>query len=66
MEYLVWTHPRTHPIVQVVMMALVADSELEFLQEDGVIHHVEGSEDVKAVLSVRENSINAVIQQKLQ
>lgn len=59
MEYLVWTHPRTRPIVQVVMKALVTDSELEFLQEAGVIHHVEGSEDVKAFLSAGENSINA-------
>lgn len=41
------------------MKALVTDSELEFLQEAGVIHHIEGSEDVKAFLSAGENSINA-------
>lgn len=49
-QYLVWAHIRTHPVVQVVMKVLVADAELELLQETLVIHHVKGREDVKTFL----------------
>lgn len=57
MQYLVWAHSRTHPVVQVVMKALVTDAELEVLQETLVIHHIESKEDVKTFLSVTKNII---------
>lgn len=52
-QYLIWTHVRTHPVVQVVMKALVTDAELELLQETPVIHHIKSSEGVKTSLSVK-------------
>ena len=50
-QYLVWAHIRTHPVVQVVMKARVTDAELELLQETLVIHHIESRDDVKTFLS---------------
>lgn len=52
-QYLRWTHVRTHPVVQVVMQALVTDAELKLLQETLVIHHIKSNEDVNTILSVR-------------
>lgn len=51
--YLIWAHERTHPVVQVVMYSLITDCKLELFQKTHVIHHIEGTEDIKALLLVR-------------
>lgn len=50
-QYLVWAHIRTHPVVQVVMKVRVTDAELKLLKETLVIHHIESRDDVKTFLS---------------
>lgn len=52
LQYLVRTHVRAHPVVQVEMKALVTDAELELLQETLVFHHVQCREEVAAFLQV--------------
>lgn len=52
LQYLVPTHVGAHPVVQVEMKALVADAELELLEETLVFHHVRCREEVTAFLQV--------------